>query len=211
MIINSSVQATLDSGDFHFEFLLWVKAKNRTTGVLEASGIHTGEGELTVSIDGVSRTYQGAGQLIDIPSFTNKIGLEIEENDFTLAILSPEITNMIRAYDADLAPADLHLAIFNKDMALVGITQVVKGFVNGIVINEDAEEATCTITVTSNIQEAVRGLTLKKSHESQKLIDSTDEGFKYAAVAGTTETKWGTGEGRRVRSMRVSSITSGFR
>lgn len=201
MIFTPAMQAAINSREFGFEWYLWIEAKNRDTGALEAAGIHTGAGRSTVNVGGQVRSYEGAGQFIDLGALKSKQGLLIADQDISLNILSPEITNMIRAYDSDLAPTELHLAVFDKDRNLAGMAIAVDGFINGIDINEDKEQATCTITVSTNIQEATKTLTLTKSNESQKLIDPTDEGFKYATTAGTTELKWGVGEGRQIREL----------
>lgn len=205
MIITPQMQVALDSGHFRFEWLLWIEAKNRSTGASEAAGIHTGLDTLPITIDGGTREYQGAGHLMEMPEFIYKEGLVSENFEISLAILSPEITNMIRAYDSDLAPADVHLAIFDKDENFMGASTVMRGFVDGIVINGSPEDMRCDIKLTSNVKESIRGLTIKKSHQSQKMMYPNDEGFKYAAVAGTNDTLWGTGHGRQYASLRYSN------
>ena len=209
MNITTAMQAALDSGAFEFAHLIWIKAKNRSTGAIEAAGFHTGLDDFTITINGESRTYSGIGHVIKLPDFTSVQGLGITEHDLELAILAPEVANAIRAYDSDLAPIDVNLAIFNAAGDLAGTSTIVKGFINGIKISSGPDEQTCTISVASNIQQATRGLTLKNSHQSQQLIDPTDEGFKYAAVAGTTEIKWGNENGqRKVKSMRRQRRTN---
>lgn len=195
MIITTAMQNALNTGKAHIEWLVWIEAKNRNTGAVEAAGVHTGLDPINITIGAQPRLYQGVGHLVEIPAFTFKQGLQIEQETLTLSILSPEITNQIRAYNSDLAPTEIHLAVFDSDMTLAGVSTVLKGFINNIAINEGPNDATCSIGVTTNVAEATRGLTLTKSHASQKLIDPTDEGMKYASVAGTTNLQWGVDDG----------------
>lgn len=204
MIITSEMQAAIASGNFGISWLLYIKAKNRTTGSYEELGIHSGLDRLTVSVDGVGRQYEGVGGIINVPAFKYSTGLTIETYEFELDINSPEITNVIRAYDHRLAPTDVHLAIFNSDGTVAGIAPVVRGWLDTSAIDENVTTSSVKIGVVSNIRAGTKSLPLMKSHETQLLRDPTDFGFQYAALAPKQKVPWGAGEGWQNRAFRRS-------
>ena len=195
MIVTPAMLNAIASGSYGISWLLYVKAKNRTTGSFEEIGIHTGLDQLVVTIDGAGRPYEGVGGIIEVPSIKFSTGLSVETYDFSLAINSPEVTNMIRAYDSRLATADVHLAVFNSDGSLAGIAPAIRGWIDTINISDSAEEASVRIGIVSNIRAGTKALPLMKSHENQLLRDPTDMGFQYAALTPKAKVPWGAGEG----------------
>lgn len=211
MIITSSMQAAIDSGDFKRHWFFWVEAKHRTTGASEAAGVYTGLDDFTVTINGQVRTYVGVGmgEMLDVPEIITKQGLNNDKHDVSLAILSPHIANMLQAYNADLQPADIYLGIWAKDGSFAGMSPAAQGFLDGITIGR-GENARAEVELTSTNKNAIRGLTVKKSHQSQKAMYPDDDGFLYASVAGTTDINWGVGEGRKYSQLTGGMSGSGI-
>ena len=197
MILDSNMQAAIASGSFHIAWLFHLEAKRRDTGVIEPLSIHTGIDTLTLNMNGTNRSYIGVGSIIDIPQFDFSLGLNPSAKEFRLSILHPEITNAIRAYDSRLAPAEVHLAIFDADMNFAGAAPVIDGWADTIDIVESDTEAYCSVGVVSNVRAGTKTLTYTKSNESQKLRDPTDESFKYAAVTPHVKCVWAAGSGPR--------------
>lgn len=198
------MQAALESDNPHIAWLVYIKAKNRATGLYEELGVHTGLDRLTVNIDSTSRDYEGVGSVINIPTIKFSTGLSIQTYDFELNIDSPEITNVIRAYDSRLAPTDVHLAVFNGDMSLAGVSPVIRGWIDTINISENNNFASCTVGIVSNIRAGTKALPLMKSHETQLLRDATDNGFKYSAITPNTKILWAAGDGWKNGGFRRS-------
>lgn len=205
MIIDSNMQAVLNSGSFIMTWLLHLEPKNRDTGAVEPLSIHTGLDNLTLNIGGVNRTYSGVGSIVDVPQFDSFVGLNPSAKEFRLSILHPEVTNAIRAYDTKFAKAEVHLGLFDEAMNFVGASPVVIGWADGAVVTETDDEAYCTLPIVSNVRAGTKTLPITKSNEIQKLRDPTDNGFKYAAVTPQTKVVWATGEGYRNRTLNGGS------
>lgn len=192
MKLTSAMQAQIASGSFHHEFFVYVTAKEFDTGASQELGLWTGADDFTTSIDGVSRTFLGSGSMLSIPNFTYSIGLDVQTQKMGFSILSPEVTNLIRGYDARFAPIQVYLGIFDPaNMSLKGISEMFRGFIDKIDIFESEETSTCDVSLVSEIREGTKPLTLFKTAQSQALIDPNDNGFKYGTIAGTTKVAWG--------------------
>lgn len=200
MNISGSMQAALEETGTQAEWLLWVEAKNRDTGNTEASGIWTGGEDQTFIIDGVSRTYYGAGSLLQLPKVQFNSELDVQTQNITLSILSEEVINMIRVYDSRLAPCELHLLVRDTtDGSVAGITPVIEGWIDIVDIAEGAApngEASATVAIVSSVRAGTKVLNLKKSDQSQKLRDATDRGMEYADISGELKIVWGKNTGK---------------
>lgn len=196
MKINQDMMNALRSTSWRHEWLVHVKAKQFVTNAVEELSLWTGGGNLPLTVDGFNRTYIGAGNLIDIPGFTYEVGLGIQTQRMSLAILSPEIINMIRAYDSRQAPIQIHLAIFDDQTnELLGTSVAFDGFIDEISIQESETDAVCEIGIVPSLRQGTKTLTLMKSDATQRLRDPSDEGFKYTTVSGEIKVIWGHGEG----------------
>lgn len=202
MIITAPMQAAIASGSFQHNWLIYFTARNRATNANEVMGIWDGLDDISVVIDGVTKTFIGAGQLLSVPNWTFTPGIQnIQNQKLSLDIKSPEIINLIMAYDASLAPVQVYLMVTNTATMAVADAPIswFDGQVDDIAISESKYEKGCTVTIVSSQREGTRKLSTMKSEESQKLRNPDDDGFKYATIANDVPVPWGNGEGRQVR------------
>ncbi len=196
MLIDSATQNALaGAGGIVPRWLLWVEAKNRTTGASEAAGLWNDGYDRNFIIDGVTRAYSGAAGMIAPGALTVEAGTNIQMQRISIAILEPRIETMIRFYDARLAPAELHLALFNSGDELISLTRVFRGFIDSAPIREGelsdgTSSAICELTLASSAREGTRTLTLKKSEEALKRRGG-DRGYRYSTISGSVPVWWG--------------------
>jgi len=174
--------------------LVWIEAKNRDTGATETAGFWNGLDERAFTIGGVSRTYTGAGTLLQVSPITGEVGLNVRMHQLGLSRIPPEVAELIHLYDARLAPIEVHQVYFDpeKGVTIGDPVRVLKGWVDEMPIPtpEAGGTSTVTVTVASAARALTKTLTIKKSDEAQRRIDRTDRGREYAAVSGAVGVFW---------------------
>lgn len=179
--------------------LVWVTAKNRTTGAPETMGLWNGEQDQSFTIDGGSRDYYGAGGVLGVDDIRAEVGLQVRYHTITLSAIDTNIANLVRGFDARLAPVEIHRALFNTDTRVLVSEphRVFKGWVNEISLPTPASggDADMTVTLASSSRALTRTLSLKKSDESQRLR-SDDRFRRYGEVTGQVGVYWGEAGGR---------------
>jgi len=178
-------------------WLVWVSARNRDTGAIEATGFWTGGDDLAFTIGGVSRPYIGAGSLLDVPPIPEETGLNVRM--LTVGLTVDEATkNLVRGYDPGLQPVEIHRAVFNPEtMALVAEPEFVfAGTVDETPIETGPIGGSSKISLV--IASLTRGLTrtvpLMKSDAALKERASGDLFRQYTAVTSKWQVPWGQGE-----------------
>lgn len=173
--------------------LVWVTARNRSTGAPEALGVWNGGYDRAFTINGGTRTYVGAGALMAVPSLTYEVGLNVRMQRLSLSPINAGVAALIRTYDCRLAPIEIHRAVFDPvTTQLVSEPhRLFKGIVDELEVPVDAKgESRCEMTVAGSARYLTRTLTLKRSDASQQLR-SGDRFLKYADVSGEVDVYWG--------------------
>lgn len=174
--------------------LVWIEARNRNTGGVETAGFWNGLDEQTFTIGGESRTYAGAGTLLNVSPITGGIGLNVRMQQLGLSGVTPEVSQLIHLYDVRLAPIEVHQVHYDpvKGVPIGDPVRVLKGWVDEMPVPTPAEGGTenITLTVASAARALTRTLTAKKSDEAQRRISATDKGRLYAAVSGAVGVFW---------------------
>lgn len=212
MLLDATTEAFLAARpDIRARWLLWIEAKNRGTGAIEAQGFWTGDDDQAFTIDGVSRDYFGAGGFLALRELTYEAGTNIQMQSLSMGPVTEEVRQALRTYEPRLAPAEIHLALFDPvDNALIGTPRAFKGWIDDIAFREAALESggsatVCDLTLASSSREGTRTLPLKKSDSAQR-ERSGDRGRRYAAVAGSIPVWWG--EQRHVAGGSVAKTPS---
>lgn len=174
--------------------LLWVSARNRTTGATETLGLWTGEEDRSFTIGGSPRLYYGAGTVLGIEAITMQAGVAVRLQRISLSILTPEVQQLFKGYDAGLAPAEIHRALFDPVSGdLIAEPQRVwKGYVDQAPEHtpELGAEGGMDVSLASAARALTRGLSLTKSDAVQQLR-SADRFNRYADVSGSVVVVWG--------------------
>lgn len=178
--------------------LVWVVARNRTTGAPETLGLWTGAQDREFRINSVDRVYAGAGPVMEIPPIKMQTGIAVRMQRMTFSPLAPEVADLIKTYDARFAPLEIHRALFSLDdgAQLAPPHLVWKGFIDEIEVSYsgDGKEATCEVTAASSARLLTRTLPLKRSDATQQLR-SGDRFRRYVDVSGRVDVWWGESRG----------------
>lgn len=191
MLLSFEMESSVKSGVIVPRWLVWIKAKRNATGAVEAAGYWTGEGPLTVSINGQNRTYTGAGGLVSIDPLEYEAGATVQMRRGSFSMVSPQIIAAVYEYDLRLAPVEIHLALFDPDSEeLIGTAKAFSGWVEESEVS-DGMRPTLTLGFASSARAGTKTLASKKSAASQRERLFDDRGRDYADLAGNVQVKWG--------------------
>ena len=181
-------------GGFTAKSLLWVSARNRSTGATESLGLWTGDEDRSFTIGGASRLYYGAGSILGIDAITMQAGVGVRLQRVSLSILTPEVQQLFKGYDAGLAPVEIHRALFDplSGDLIAEPQRVWKGFVDQAPEHtpELGSEGGMDVSLASAARALTKGLSLTKSDAVQQLR-SGDRFNRYADVSGSVTVVWG--------------------
>ncbi len=180
------------------QVLLWVEARD-PTGQPAPVGLWTGEDDRSITVAGQSRLYEGAGELLAIEPITYRQGLDARLHKMVLSGLGADTEALLTGTDARLAPTDLYRVIMDAaTREIVGSPpRLIRGWVNELVINtgqisgNDAGKSTVELTLATSARALTRSLALKYADASQQANAPGDGFFRWAALSGQVQVKWG--------------------
>ncbi len=178
--------------------LLWVRAKNRATGVEETMGLWSGEDVRVFDIQGESRTYYGPA-ILSMPPIEGGIGLDVRQHRVVVPHLTQEVITMLRAYEPKLAPVEIHFAEFSTETReLMSLQRVFKGWINTAPIETAAEggEGQAEVLLVSAARALTKTLALYRSDADQKKRSSSDRFREYSSTTGLKEVWWGSAQSK---------------
>lgn len=171
--------------------LVWIKARNTSTGAVEAVGLCSGVDDLSLVLEGEARSYLAAGTLLQSEPITAAAGLSVRTHQLKLAAAAPEIEALVKGYDTRFAPVEIHRALFDPETrALAGVPhRVFRGLVDTIEFPTD-EAPEVLMGVVSETRVLTRSLAVKKSDESHQARGG-DRFRRYATISGAVPVYWG--------------------
>jgi len=174
--------------------LLWIEAKNRTTGLPEVIGFWSGDDHQEFLIDGELRTYFGAGQVIDVPPIIVEPGFQVRNYRVKLPPSTEEVKTLLQAYEPRLARVQIHSCPLDIDTgAPLGTPQRrFKGFLNQAPEERKRKGVSFTeLVMVSNARMLTFGLPLKRSSAELQRRNPNDRGREYIDTTGQWTVPWG--------------------
>lgn len=172
---------------------VWIVAKEIATGDPASLGFWDGQYDLTTTIGGAERTYTAANSVFSIPTITTQVGLEQRVMRISIAGMSDALITAARAYDARLAPIEVHRLVSDPySGALLGHWRLFRGVVETITLPraEAGGESQGEIAAMSSARALSRTLAFKKSDAVQQRR-SGDRFRRYVTVSGSVNVVWG--------------------
>ena len=175
--------------------MVHVLARNRATGAREALGLWQGDDHLSLTLGGEARTYYGAGALVGVEPIRSGIGLEVRMLQLVLAPMTPEVAQLLRGYDARLAPVELHRALLSLETGqlIADPIRVFRGWIDEVRIRTGEVGGTgeATVTLASAARGLTRALTLTRSEAEMRRRSAGDAFRQYTDIAGEVGVWWG--------------------
>lgn len=175
--------------------LLWIVARNRSTGQPEALGLWTGDDHQEFVIGGETRLYYGAGEVIEVPAIKAGIGLAVRQHRLTLAAMTEVGEQLLRGWDPRQAKAELHVATMDIDsgLQLGPPVRMIKGTLNKApeTIGPKGGHSQRELTIVTTARRLTFGVPLLRSDKELRRRNPNDRGREYADVAGDWVVPWG--------------------
>lgn len=175
--------------------LWWVRARNRVTNEIETIGFWNGDDHQTFVIDGETRTYFGAGNILGYGDMTFESALHIRTFTVNTAYVTPEIELALRGYETRFARTELHLAFYNTETnnLLAPPVRVFKGWINKLKIKTPKvnEMGSATVDLVGHTRLLTKKLASKRSDQNQTRRQAGDRFFKDVSMTGTVQVAWG--------------------
>lgn len=214
-ISNENILALSKSNLLARDFL-WIVARDRTTGNPVSVGFWSDIENVTAfvldpdTLLPVNRAYYGAGGLIQIDDIPSVSVIQVQDVRIKMSQLDEMVEQAVRLYDIKQARVEIHRGLFDQDTRKIVAPALVRfvGFVNQIDISTPSENSDggVTLTCVSHTQELTRANPATRSHEDQKLRNSTDNFFVDAAVVSEWAIDWGAVKGVQKVSTKPSGL-----
>lgn len=174
---------------------MFVWAKDFGTGATVKKGVWTGSYNLNVDFgDGVgARNYDAAGGGLALSPIRYRVGLFVMGYEGSLAV-TPETLEIILGYNTTNAPVDLNCLIFKSDgMQYIGVRRFFKGFVDfsDVVLDKQGGADSIRFKLVSQMRKGEWTRSGKKSNQSQKDRQATDDFRKYSNTGDVANDPWG--------------------
>ena len=182
---------------FRAHLLVWVSARNRTSGLTESIGFWTGADHAEFVLEGETRTYYGAGAMLTADPIRSQTGLKVRTWRIVFNQVAPEAQQLIRGYDARHAPVEVHRALFDPEgEQLIDTPHLVRrGFIDKAPITTPPKGETggqIAIEISTQSRALTRPVSRYRSDASLRGRAPADAFRKYASIADSVDTKWGT-------------------
>lgn len=198
--LSSATEAAIGKVEQLPRDFLFVQPRNRATGQRIDWGAWSDVGTVSADVidpltgSTVSRTYEGAGELIEGSPVPLAIGLAVQTVTVRISQIAAASDQLIRTYDARFAPVEIHRGFLDPlTLELVApATPRFRGIVDDVRVERapDGDEGAIILTLASHTQELTRGETWKRSDADQRRRSATDTFFQHAATVGSWTIIW---------------------
>lgn len=175
-------------GPLAIDRLLWVRAKNRTSGAEEAGGLWSGAGDLSITIDGEARLYRGGGSILTIDDLVSQEGAIVQHQSVRLSGIAASVLLLARQYDMRDAPCEIHIRRTHPETgALLSVSRVFKGYVETqrIITGEKGGTSTVDLSLVSTARNLTRKVALRRSDASHQRAQAADRFFQHCEGNGS--------------------------
>jgi hypothetical protein len=180
---------------------IWFQVRDLITGAPVTDGYWSDVGDITAQIidpdtGGVdTRTWAGAGSLIQISDIPLVSNLTVQNITVTLSQVADRVNELVRGYDCKQGRVEVYRGLFDpvsRQMVAPAAPRFV-GFIDEAPITtpKEGDSGDVTLTCTSNTSELTRFNTDTRSDASQQLRSAGDNFFTDVAVVGAWQQFWG--------------------
>lgn len=175
------------------EWALWAQAKDYGSGAIVNKGLWTGAYDHTITLGGISRTYEGAIGGLKLGTIRFRTGTYVMAQEVSVA-LSQQGLSLVKGYNIRNAPCDLWCLCWDSsNMAYLGARRFFQGYIDGSTIQfaEKGEQSVMPLKLVSVAKRGVMTTVGYKSDASQKARNPNDDFNLYADLGTIAADPWG--------------------
>lgn len=185
-------------GSVSMRVLLWITAREFSTGNAVTLGVWTGPDHRQFVIRGQTRMYYGIGGLLRADPIIYKKGLQVRTQSVTLGGVSEQIRDAMLQYDLRHARVEMHRALYDAGtIQLVDEPhRVFAGFIDRVRDGLPVKGGVHSIelTLASAARSLTRGLSRYRSDAGMQARAPGDTFRKYTAFTEKVEVPLGRGD-----------------
>lgn len=203
--VSSEIRGALAARAIVARDFLWIVARTRDTGEAVTDGVWSDVGEITCEVinpntgSAVTRSFIGAGTLVQISAIPLVSNLTVQTCTIKLSQVSDHVNDLVRTYDCKQARVEIFRGLFDPDTRLLVAPAVPRfvGFVDEIQITtpREGDEGGVELMCKSHTQELTRSNPDTRSDASQRLRSATDNFYQDTTVVGEWQLFWGRSQG----------------
>jgi hypothetical protein len=203
--VSSEVYTALQARSLELRDFLWLQVKDRTTGAAVTDGYWSDVGQTTVDVidpetgGSTSRTFFGAGSLIQISDIPLVSNLTVQNVTITLAQCADRVNDLVRTYECKQGKVQIFRGIYDSATQTLVAPAPPRfvGFIDDIDIltPKEDEDGSVTLTCISHTQEMTRANSDTRSDASQKVRAAGDDFYADTTVVGGWQFFWGKASG----------------
>lgn len=203
--ISAENQAALEARALVARDFIWFIVKDRETGDPVTDGYWSDVGDISAEVidpntgGAVSRTFHGAGALIQISDIPLVSNITVQTVSVRLSQVSERINDLIRGYECKQGQVQIWRGMFSPETRsmVAPATPRFVGFIDNIDVNTPAEneDGAVILTCVSHTQEMTRYNPDTRSDASQRVRSGTDNFYQDTTVVGGWQHFWGRASG----------------
>ena len=152
----------------------------------------SGYGDITMTAGGSSKTFTGAGDLLNISPIGESSTLQMQGITVALTGIKSSLISTALTAQYTNRNGTLYMGLLNSSGAVIAdVYTLFKGKMDVLNINEGAETSTITLKIESRLVSFELPLNRMYTLEDQQVDYSTDLGFEFISSLQDKEIIWG--------------------
>lgn len=176
--------------------LFWIEPRNRSTGAREGLGLWNGDDHQDFVVEGETRTFFGAGNVLGLQPIRSVTGLDVIYHSIELPPFTDEVRIILDQYDGHLAPVRIYSLALDVDTMepLAAPIRFVKGTLQEAPKTLPPVLGTTSkyvLKIASNARRLTQGLPIYRSQNWLERRASGDLGREHIGVSPDWVVPWG--------------------
>lgn len=176
--------------------LFWIEPRNRATGQREALGLWNGDDHRDFVVEGQTRLFFGAGNVLGLSPIRSVTGLDVIYHPITLPPFTDEVRTILDQYDGHLAPVRIYSVALDIDTMepLAAPIRFVKGTLQEAPKSIGAKGSATSkyvLKIASNARRLTQGLPIYRSQNALERRNAGDLGREHIGVSPDWVVPWG--------------------